>query len=138
MASKAVLAAASKAMTSADEMMRNLLDDGKEKRVTESLTDRTSNTGSGSEGGLLSNLGPLGPPLSFSPGESHEVVDQVKSERKPNASQRERSAPEVRRVEVRETQQSGNPMTGEEGSRMVNPQVRESGVERVSGEIREG
>ena len=63
MASKAVLAAASKAMTSADEMMRNLLDDGKEKRVTEGLTDRTSNTGSGSEGGLLSNLGPPRTPI---------------------------------------------------------------------------
>ena len=123
--------AASSAAGCADDLMRDLLEDRGGKGATEGLALEPPNTGKGSGGGLLSTLGPMGPPLSLSPNGPPVLVSGVGNDENPTSVQEKSLG--IKRVEVREASQSGNP--GGEGSRRTEiPPMEEAGAERASRE----
>ena len=101
----------------ADDLMERMLEDATRSENGGSVgvpTSEPNTTGNVTSGGMLDALGPLGPPLSFSPGEPPMLV-----ENNPNGNenlevkQRVERTPGVKRIAVPETQQSGNPQRDE-------------------------
>ena len=119
------------AASCADEMMRRMLDDGTGQKGMEVLADETPNV---VRGDLLGTLGPIGPPLSFSPGESLSVPGSVKGSN-PTATKGEEVTLGVKRVEVKESQRSGNPRSHKESRSDVAPTVRDSVVVSESRDV---
>ena len=67
-------------------------------------------------GGMLDALGPLGPPLSFSPHDPLMLVENnLKGNENLEVKQRVEKNPGVKKVVVPEPQQSGNPQRDEKG-----------------------
>ena len=119
------------AASCADEMMQRLLDDGSGQKGMEAVADRTPNV---SGGDLLRALGPIGPPLSLAPGDGNVKSESVKGSN-PSESRKEESVLGVKRVEVREAQQSGNPGSHDGAHSNSAPTVSDSGVERGSRDV---
>ena len=84
-----------------------------------------------SGGDLLKALGPIGPPLSFAPGD-----EGVKGSN-PSESRKDEPVLGVKRIEVREAQQSGNPGSHDGAHGNSAPTVSDSGVERGSRDVTE-
>ena len=119
------------AASCADEMMQRMLDDGSGQKGMEAVADRTPNV---SGGDLLKALGPIGPPLSLAPGDGNVKSESVKGSN-PSESRKEESVLGVKRVEVREVQQSGNPGSHDGAPSNSAPTVSDSGVERGSRDV---
>ena len=94
----------------ADDMMQQLLDDETGKHGKAGSSARTG-------GGMLDALGPMGPPLSFSPGLPPSSVDSAKGSENPRITKGEKETPGVKRVVVQEDTSSSNPKRNEERHR---------------------
>ena len=126
-----VARAASSAAGCADDLMRDLLEDKGGKEPNETRAIETSISGRGSGGGLLDSLGPVGPPLSLSSNGPPVVVSGVVND---NPTMVQGVGLGVKRVEVRDSSQSGNPVRADGPRRTEIPPMEETGDDRVSRE----
>ena len=106
----------------ADDMMQQLLDDETGKHGKAGSSAKTG-------GGMLDALGPIGPPLSFSPGLPPSSVDSAKRSENPRITKGEKETPGVKRVVVQEDTSSSNPKRNEERHRPRETQVPETVME---------
>ena len=95
----------------ADDLMKGMLEDATRSENGGSvgvLSSEPHTTGNVTSGGMLDALGPVGPPLSFSPGEPPMLVENdPKGNENLEVKQRVEKTPDVKRVVVPETQQPG-------------------------------
>lgn len=106
----------------ADDMMQQLLDDETGKHGKAGSSAKTG-------GGMLDALGPMGPPLSFSPGLPPSSVDSAKGSENPRITKDEKETPGVKRVVVQEDTSSSNPRRNDERHRPRETQVPETVME---------
>ena len=92
---------AEKAASCADDMMQQLLDESRGEN-RETGAERGTRSSSGTGGGLLDALGPVGPPLTFSPMEPPRLVDSVEGKKTSGVSRDEKETPGVKKVVVAE------------------------------------
>ena len=101
----------------ADDLMKRMLEDATRSENGGSvgvLSSEPHTTGNVTSGGMLDALGPVGPPLSFSPGEPRMLVENdPKGNENLEVKQRVEKTPDIKRVVVSETQQPGNPQRDE-------------------------
>ena len=95
----------------ADEMMQQLLEDGRGENRETGAEKGSTKTG----GGLLEALGPVGPPLTFSPIDPPSLVDSGEVRKTPKVETGEKQTPGVKRVVVSES--TGDPQRSEEQHR---------------------
>ena len=93
---------AEKAASCADDMMQQLLDESRGEN-RETGAERGTRSSSGTGGGLLDALGPVGPPLTFSPMEPPRLVDSVEGKKTSGVSRDEKETPGVKKVVVAES-----------------------------------
>ena len=115
----AAAVSAGTAAACADDLMEEMLKGaaGSETggSVVGALASEPKTTGNVSGGGMLDALGPVGPPLSFSPGEPPMAVESVSEKGSQNLEVKPvvEETPGVKRVVVAEKQPSGNPQRDE-------------------------
>ena len=91
----------------ADDLMQRMLDEATGSRTHGAGPKALEPKANRSGGGMLDPLGPVGPPLSFSPGEPPMLVGEPKGAENFEVKQKVGKTPGVKRVVVPE-QQSGN------------------------------
>lgn len=107
----------------ADDLMERMLDES-----------RPRNTGKGSGGGLLDNLGPVGPPMSFAPENSAVVEGNPGVSENLEVEKHQGSNLGVRRVVVTESQSVETPIREDESRRPPAESVSRSSKDGISGE----
>ena len=114
----------------ADDLMEKMLEEaagsGRDGSVG-ALTGEPNTTELVNSGGMLDALGPVGPPLSFSPGKPPMLVEGAKGLQNLEVKQNVENTPGVKRVVVTE-QQTGNPPN--EGHRTTTEPVQGTVNER--------
>ena len=107
----AAAVSAVKAAGCADDLMEEMLEEASGSKTGGSvgaLTGEPKTTETVNSGGMLDALGPVGPPLSFSPGQPPVLVERAKGMQNLEVKQNVENTPGVKRVVVTE-QQTGNP-----------------------------
>lgn len=125
-----------KAAGCADEMMQQLLED----RRGESRETGAEKGSTQKGGGLLDALGPVGPPLTFSPIDPPRLADSSEVKKTPKVETGEKQTPGVTRVVV--TESPSDPQRLEEQHRphlgSVSEAVTEHGFRDGTGKGRSG
>ena len=106
----AAAVSAANAASCADDLMEEMLEEAAGSGTGGSVGALTvePNTTELNSGGMLDALGPVGPPLSFSPGQPPMLVERAKGMQNLEVKQNVENTPGVKRVVVTE-QQTGNP-----------------------------
>ena len=118
------------AASCADDLMEEMLEEAAGSGNGGSvgaLTVEPNTTEPVNSGGMLDALGPVGPPLSFSPGQPPMLVERAKGLQNLEVKQNVENTPGVKRVVVTE-QQTGNPPN--EGHRTTTEPVQGTVNER--------
>ena len=114
------------AAADADSQLRQLMDDAAAagSHGASALADVPGTTVvGGARGGLLDNLQPVGPPMSFSPGEFFEPVRGETTKGEKNLEVKGNENPEVKRVVVADPKESGSQRNdGADGNAPGSPQ----------------